>query len=51
MKVKMITLSAGPDGIVRPGNVIEVKVTEGRALIKGGYAVEIDKPKGDKEEE
>ena len=29
MKVKMITLSAGPDGIVRPGSVIEVKVAEG----------------------
>ena len=51
MKVKMLTLAAGPDGIVRPGSVIEVKVAEGRALIKCGYAVEIDKPKEDKEDE
>ena len=51
MKVKMITLAAGPDGIIRPGNIIEVKVAEGKALIQGGYAVEINSPKKDKEDE
>ncbi len=41
MKVKMITLSAGPDGARQPGKTYPVSAEEGKALIEGGYAVEV----------
>lgn len=41
MKIKMLTISAGPDGVIRPGDVIDVEKKEGKALIGGGYGAEI----------
>lgn len=41
MKVKMLTLSAGPDGARQPGKTYPVSAEEGKALIDGGYAVEV----------
>lgn len=40
MKVKMLTLDAGPDGIREPGKIYEMPEKEGRELIKRGYAVD-----------
>lgn len=42
MKVRMITLSAGPDGARLPGKTYLVSAEEGKALIDGGYAVEVN---------
>ena len=41
MKIKMITLSAGPDGARQPGRTYTVSDAEGKALVGGGYAVEV----------
>jgi len=41
MKVTMITLSASPDGARLPGKTYSVSAEEGKALIDGGYAVEV----------
>lgn len=41
MKIRMITLSAGPDGARHPGKTYMVSTQEGEALIAGGYAVEV----------
>jgi hypothetical protein len=41
MKVKMLTLSAGPDGTRQPGKVYLVSADEGKVLVDGGYAVEV----------
>jgi hypothetical protein len=38
MKIKMLTLAAGPDGINRPGTIIDVDETVARQLISGCYA-------------
>ena len=40
MKVKMLTLDAGPQGVRQPGKVYEVPTAEGKTLIAGGYAVD-----------
>ena len=44
MKIKMLTLSADPFRVLRPGDVIELAETEAQQLIEGGYAVAIEKP-------
>lgn len=41
MRVKMLTLSAGPDGSRLPGKTYTVSAEEGKALVDGGYAVEV----------
>lgn len=41
MKVKMRTLSAGPDGIRRIGSIVDVSDYEGLQLVNGGYAEEL----------
>ena len=41
MKIKQITLSAGPDGVRLPGEVRQVLDETGRALIAGGFAVQV----------
>lgn len=41
MKIRMITLSAGPDGARQPGRTYTVSDAEGKALVGGGYAVEV----------
>lgn len=40
MKVKMLTLQAGPQGVREVGHVYDVPDKEARMLIDGGYAVE-----------
>lgn len=44
MKVRMLTLSAGPDsGIRKPGDIVQVTDEEGQALIAGRFAVPAEK--------
>lgn len=40
MKVQMLTLDAGPDGVRQPGKIYDVPATEAKTLITGGYAVD-----------
>lgn len=42
MKIKMLTLAAGPDGVKHPGTIYDVDVKEGKALIEGRYAEAVD---------
>lgn len=42
MKVKMLTLAAGPDGVKHPGGIYDVDAKEGKALIEGRYAEAVD---------
>ena len=44
MKVRAITLMAGPGGVVQPGSVIDVADDHGRQLIAERYAVAIELP-------
>lgn len=41
MKIKMLTLQAGPQGVREVGHVYAVPDKEARQLIEGGYAVEV----------
>jgi hypothetical protein len=47
MKIKMLTLQAGPDVVRQAGKVYDVPTKEAESLIVGGYAVQVDaeKPK------
>ncbi len=38
MRIKMITTSAGPNGVKQAGRTYEVSAAEGRSLCQGGYA-------------
>lgn len=42
MKVKMLTLAAGPDGVKHPGEIYDVDAKESKALIEGRYAEAVD---------
>ena len=42
MKVRMVTLMAGPDGVVMPGSQIDVPDAFGVALCADGYAVAVE---------
>lgn len=42
MKVKLISMYAGPEGCFQPGAEIEVEKKEGKALVSGGYAVSLE---------
>lgn len=44
MRVRYITLSAGPDGVIQPGTEQEVPESRGLALIAAGSAVALDAP-------
>ena len=46
MKIKMLTLAAGPDGINRPGTIIDVDETVARQLIGGCYAIAMEADNG-----
>ncbi len=46
MKIRLITLMAGPEGVFPPGSVIEVSPEEARALIAGGFAEPVNRPTG-----
>lgn len=50
MRVKMLTLDAGPNGVRTPGLIYTVDDAEGQQLVDGGYAelVEASKPKAAK---
>ena len=45
MKVKMLTLMAGPDGTFQPGQEIDVSAKQGKALIDGKFAERVERPK------
>lgn len=51
MKIKMITLAAGPEGIKQPGGIYDVDPKEGKTLVDGGYAKAVDEPKEVSEQE
>jgi len=42
MKIKMMTLYAGPGGVMTPGSVYDVDQKIGQALVAGKYAVRVD---------
>lgn len=42
MKVRMVSLAAGPDGSWPPGSVHDLPEGLARALVAGGYAVAVD---------
>jgi hypothetical protein len=44
LKVKMITLDAGPEGVKHPGKTYDVDPEEGKALVDGGYATLVSEP-------
>ena len=44
MRVRLLTLLAGPGGIDHPGSVVEVSEATARAWIERGYAVALDPP-------
>lgn len=41
MRVRMLTLSAGPDGILYPGHSYDLGEDQARALVSGGFAVPV----------
>lgn len=43
MKIRMKTLAAGPDGILSPGQEVDLPADKARALIEGGYAEAVSK--------
>lgn len=51
MKIKMLTLAAGPDGVKHPGEIYDVDTKEGKALIEGRYAEAVDEQEQPKDEE
>lgn len=42
MRIRMITLSAGVDGIVHPGEILDLPQKEAEVLLLGGYAAPVD---------
>jgi len=49
MKVKMLTLSASPEGVFHPGDQREISEEKGKQMIQGNYAVEVVGKKESKE--
>jgi len=45
MRVKMLTTAANPDGVWPAGQVVDVPIGVGQALIDGGYAQVVDEAK------
>lgn len=45
MKIRMLTLLAGPGGVRQPNTVHEVPTAEAEALIAGGYAEKVEPAK------
>lgn len=41
MKIKMLTLQAGPQGVREAGQIYTVPDKEAKQLVDGGYAVEV----------
>lgn len=42
MKVKLITLMAGPEGTFSPGAVLNLESEKAIALVTGGYAISLE---------
>lgn len=42
MRVKLITLMCGPEGVQHPGSVADLPAHFARALVSGGFAVSLD---------
>lgn len=42
MKIKMLTLMAGPDGVRQPGKVYDLPPAEAAALIEAGAAEKVE---------
>jgi hypothetical protein len=49
MKLILKTLQAGPEGVKRPGDIIEVETKVARQYIDGGYAEPMDPVKPEPE--
>lgn len=47
MRIRMLTLAAGPWGSVQPGTELDLLRSEADMLIEGGYAVAVDVPAED----
>src|ERR1044071_2756492 len=41
MKIRMLTLSAGPAGVVKPGTILDVPEKEAKELREGRYAEKV----------
>lgn len=39
MRVQLLTIAAGPEGVWLPGSVVDVAPETARALLAGGYAI------------
>ncbi len=39
MKVKLLTLMAGPEGTFSPGAVLDLEAEKAKVLVAGGYAI------------
>ncbi len=44
MRIRMITLAAGPEGIWRPGQILDVTPAAARQMTLGGFAVALEEP-------
>lgn len=44
MRIRMTALMAGPDGVVFPGQVVDVSPEHAKSLMDGGFAVVAEKP-------
>ena len=44
MRIRMMTMMAGPEGVVHPGEVVEVTEEKGAALVKEGFAELVGQP-------
>lgn len=42
MKIKMLTLAAGPEGVTPPGSIIDIDEATARQLIRGCYAIAME---------
>jgi hypothetical protein len=38
MRIQMVTLMAGPDGVLEPGQIADLPSAQAKALIDGGFA-------------
>jgi hypothetical protein len=38
MRIQMVTLLAGPDGVLQPGQIADLPAVQAKALIEGGFA-------------
>jgi len=42
MRIRLLSVMAGPDGVYQPGTVRDVPRAEAYALVEGGYAEQVD---------